>query len=65
MRHSNNYEKLVASGFMIIRRDDYPVPRIKQWVSDSSWRTVENFDTKAARDRRVAELLDDNKIVEL
>lgn len=65
MRHSNNYEKLVAAGFMIIRRDDYPVSQIKQWVSDSSWRTVENFNTKAARDRRVAELLDDNKIVEL
>ena len=65
MRQSNNYEKLVASGFMIIRRDDYPVPRIKQWGSDGIWKTLEKFETKAARDRRIKELLQNDKIVEL
>jgi len=65
MRGQDNYEKLKAAGFRILRSDDYPAPRIKEWVSDGAWRTVENFPTKAARDRRLQEMLNDPKIVTL
>ena len=65
MRYGDNYEKLQAAGFMIVRRDDYPAPRIKQWVGDGAWRTLENFPTKAARDRALAEMLKDPKTVSL
>lgn len=63
MRGSTNNEKIAAAGFRIIRADDYPLPRIKEWKSDSSWTTLEKFDTKAARERRIRELLDDPKII--
>jgi hypothetical protein len=63
MRGSTNNEKIAAAGFRIIRADDYPLPRIKEWKSDSSWTTLEKFDTKAARERRIQELLADPKII--
>lgn len=63
MRGSANYEKLAAAGFTVIRADDSPSPRIKKWTGESSWTTVENFPTKAARDRRLLELLADPKTV--
>ena len=63
MRGSTNNEKINAAGFRIVRADDYPVPRIKEWKSDSSWITLEKFDTKAARDRRILELTADPKII--
>lgn len=58
-------EKLKAAGFRIIRPDNYPSPRIKEWDKDRSWKTIEKFDTKAARDRRIDELLQNDKIVML
>lgn len=63
MRGSANYEKLAAAGFTVIRADESPSPRIKKWTGESSWTTVENFPTKAARDRRLLELLADPKTV--
>lgn len=65
MRQGNNFEKIQKAGFTIIRADDTPKPRIKEWKSDSAWITMEKFDTKAARDRRFAELLQDPHIVTL
>lgn len=63
MRGSANYEKLAAAGFTIVRADDQPSPRIKKWTGDSSWTTMETFATKAARDRRLMELVSDPKTI--
>lgn len=65
MRQVDTNEKLMAAGFRIIRPDDYPSPRIKEWVGDSAWNTLEKFETKTARDRRIKELLQNDKIVVL
>ena len=65
MRQSDNFEKIQKAGFKIIRADDAPSPRIKKWKSDSAWITMEKFDTKAARDRRMQQLLQDPHIVTL
>lgn len=65
MRQSDNFEKIQKAGFKIIRADDAPSPRIKEWKSDSAWITMEKFDTKAARDRRMQQLLQDPHIVTL
>lgn len=54
-------DKLIEAGFLVIREDDNPSPRIKQLVSrgsgSCSWVTYEKFSTKAARNRRFAQLL--------
>lgn len=63
MRGSANYEKLAAAGFTVIRADDMPSPRIKKWTGESSWTTMETFPTKAARDRRLLELVSDPKTI--
>ena len=63
MRGSANYEKLAAAGFTIVRADEQPSPRIKKWTGESSWMTMETFPTKAARDRRLLELVSDPKTV--
>lgn len=60
----NSQDKVMAAGFKIIRTDDYPNIRIKYRVGNGAWSTLEKFDTKAARDRRLKELLKDNLIVE-
>ena len=65
MRQSDNFEKIQKAGFKIIRADDAPSPRIKEWKSDSAWVTMEKFETKAARDRRMQELLQDPHTVTL
>ena len=65
MRQSDNFEKIQKAGFKIIRADDAPSPRIKEWKSDSAWVTMEKFDTKAARDRRMQQLLQEPDIVAL
>lgn len=53
--------KVMAAGFKIIRKDDYPQPRIKIKTNEqgSDWRTLEKFETKAARDRAFEERLKD------
>jgi hypothetical protein len=55
---ATSQQKVIAAGFTIIRSDDQPNPRIK--VKDEhhrEWATLEKFETKAARDRRMEELL--------
>ena len=50
--------KVINAGFIIIRCDDSPNPRIKvKGDAVCEWRTLEKFDSKAARDRRFKELL--------
>lgn len=61
--NTNDQDKVTKAGFMIIRPDDYPNIRIKYRVGNGAWSTLEIFDTKAARDRRLKELLKDNLIV--
>lgn len=57
----NSQDKVIKAGFRIIRKDDYPQPRIKTKINNqgSDWRTLAKFDTKAARDRAFAELMKD------
>ena len=50
-------QKVLNAGFTIIRKDDYPAPRIKVKTKDKDWSTLEKFNTKAARDRRFDELM--------
>lgn len=61
----NSQKKVLKAGFMIIRKDDYPQPKIKyKQFGLSEWRTFEKFPTKAARDRRFKDLLHDSSIIE-
>jgi len=61
----NSQNKVLKAGFTIIRKDDQPQPRIKcKQFEFSEWRTLEKFDTKAARDRRFKDLLHDSNIIE-
>ena len=57
--------KVIAAGFRIVRKDDYPQPRIKVKRNEqgSDWRTLLKFETKAARDRAFIEILDDPMII--
>jgi hypothetical protein bfra3_16243 len=49
---ANSQRKVIAEGFMIIRKDDQPTPRIKfKGGSHKEWSTLKKFETKAARDR--------------
>lgn len=65
MRPTDSFYKIHEAGFKIIRADDMPSPRIKEWKSNSAWVTMEKFDTKAARDRRMQQLLQEPNIVTL
>ena len=58
---AKSQKKVMAAGFRIIRKDDYPQPRIKTKTNEkrSDWRTLEKFETKAARDRAFEEMLKD------
>jgi len=60
----NSQLKVIAAGFMLIRKDDQPNIRIKiKDCHSQEWRTKEKFETKASRDRRFNELLDNNKVL--
>lgn len=51
-------KKVMDKGFTIIRKDDYPTPRIKAKMQNGhDWKTYENYETKAARDRAFKELM--------
>lgn len=57
-------QKVIKSGFKIIRTDDSPNIRIK--IRDSvekDWMTLEKFETKAAGNRRFNELLTHDDII--
>ena len=57
-------DKVLKAGFIIIRKDDYPTPRIKaRHVAGTDYRTFEKYDTKAERDRAFARLLTDDKVI--
>ena len=57
--------KVMAAGFRILRTSDEPSPRIKvNKDGNTGWPTLEKFETKAARDRRFKELLEDNKTIQ-
>ena len=62
---AKSQKKVMAAGFRIIRKDDYPQPRIKTKTKEkgSDWRTLEKFGTKAARDRAFEEMLKDNMTI--
>ena len=55
--NTNDQDKVIEAGFMIIRPDDFPNIRIKYRVGNGAWKTLEKFDTISARDRRLKELL--------
>ena len=62
-------KKVLRAGFTIIRPDNQPQPRIKTLrptgeFGNLNWVTLEKFDTKAARDRRFRELLENPDILE-
>ncbi len=57
-------EKIKAAGFKIIRKDDQPTVRIKQYSGNGGWKTFENYPTKASRDKAFKEMLKDNKTIE-
>ena len=57
-------EKLLAAGYILLRSSEdggssANKPKIKYRDSYGFWRTLQIFDTKAARDRKIHELLDD------
>lgn len=64
---SGNGEKILKAGLTVLRADDNPSPRIKQLKLASSgnpsWATLEKFETKAARDRRLKELLKAENVI--
>ncbi len=50
--------KVMEQGFIILRSDDQPSPRIKYIAKGQhNWATLERFETKAARDRKLKDLL--------
>lgn len=60
----SSQQKVIAAGFMIIRTDDQPTVRIKyKDKKQSEWKTLEKYQTKAARDRAFQELLKRNDCV--
>ncbi|ROT12375.1 hypothetical protein [Muribaculum intestinale] len=57
-------DKVLRAGSTIIRKDDYPQPRIKaRYVAGSDYRTYEKYKTKAERDRAFAGLLKGDKVI--
>ena len=50
--------KVIDAGFIIIRADDQPNIRIKcKDKKSTEWHTLERFNTKSARDKRMVQLL--------
>lgn len=60
----NDQNKVKVAGFTIIRKDDYPNPRIKiSTKHNGGWKTYGVYETKAARDKAFKTLLESNKII--
>lgn len=60
----NSQNKVKRAGFTIIRRDDYPTPRIKVSTGvNGGWATYKKYETKAERDRAFTLLLKDDKTI--
>jgi hypothetical protein len=63
--NTTDQQKLIRAGYILIRPDDQPNPRIKIKDSQSfEWRTLEKFDSKAARDRKLKWLLTAEKTIQ-
>jgi thymidylate synthase (FAD) len=63
--NATDQQKLIKAGFVLVRPDDHPSPRIKVKDDQSSeWRTMERFDSKATRDRELKRLLKSNLIIQ-
>ena len=51
--------KVMEAGFIILRADDQPTPRIKyKATGQHNWITLEKYPSKAARDRELAKYLE-------
>lgn len=60
----NDQNKVKAAGFTIIRKDDYPMPKIKISTGrNGAWETFAKYETKAARDKAFKTLLESNNII--
>lgn len=59
-------DKLFMRGWTILRKDDTfgVAPGIKVYNYNSSWKLVDRYKTKAARDREFKRLLDDHCTIE-
>lgn len=59
-------KKLFKAGFILVRPDDQPSPRIKIKDGKSSeWRTLgKPFPTKAARNRELTRLLTQDTVIQ-
>lgn len=61
--NKKSVEKLLAAGYIFLRQEDgFGNGReiaIKYSDSFGSWKTLETFKTKVARDKRINELIDD------
>ena len=56
--------KCIKYGFTIVRADDQPTPRIKYLDAvNYEWRTMRKFETKAARDRELKDLLTNDNFI--
>lgn len=62
--NQDGQDKVLKAGFTVIRTDDQPNIRIKRLKRAGVWETLENFPTKAARDRKFKELLKDDLTIE-
>lgn len=61
----NSRNKLIKDGWKIIRKDDYPEPRIKIATGQNgAWRTLEKYKSKAERDRMFTVLLSADKTID-
>lgn len=61
----NSRNKLIKDGWKIIRKDDYPEPRIKIATGQNgAWRTLEKYKSKAERDRVFTILLSADKTID-
>lgn len=60
----DDQDKLIKAGFSIIRKDDYPSPRIKMCTGiNGGWKTYKKFETKAERNRAFTLLLRHEKVI--
>ncbi|MDR1883710.1 MAG: hypothetical protein LBR26_13140 [Prevotella sp.] len=62
----NSVEKLLKAGYVFLRADDGGWNKERKYrirYSDcfGTWKVLEKFPTKAARDRRIKELMEEDK----
>lgn len=56
-------KKLLGKGFTILRKDDVNL-KIKYKTKELSWKTLEDFETKASLNRRLSEFLELENFIE-